>query len=290
MTKLFVYGTLRMQEENCSYLKNAKCLHDQTWIYGKLYDTNKGYPVMKENNVEKVYGELYEVSDEQLAAIDRLEGYREGGSDNLYERKLVAVFDDFGPVAEALTYITGRSLADSTDVIPFGDWKVYRYMRKGEIYYFAYGSCMDDRRFKLAKVDQYFSNIIGSGRLDGYGFRFSRSTKDGGKADLIVSPDEFVEGVIYRLPMEGVDYLYEREGVYVEAYRPLIETVSTVDGTDIDVLTFIGIAKSDETKPTEVYADEILTGAEKLLSGSYIEGLRKRIGHLMGGMDREKQT
>ncbi|WP_249869632.1 gamma-glutamylcyclotransferase family protein [Oceanobacillus saliphilus] len=281
MNRVFVYGTLRTNEGNHKYLEGAKCLRGQAWIYGELFDTNKGYPVMKESNTEKVCGELFEVTDRQLAAIDRLEGYRGEASDNLYERKRVTVFDDSGSVMEAFTYVAGKSQDGSTDVIPFGDWKVYRYLRQGEIYYFAYGSCMDNRRFKLAKVDHYFCNNIGSGKLAEYGFRFSRSTKDGGKADIIVSSDEHVEGVIYRVPMEAVDYLYEREGVYVQAYRPLIVSVSTNEGKVIDALTFMGVTKSDETKPTVIYAGEILTGAKKFLSTSYIEGLQKKIDLLM---------
>ncbi|MFC4023022.1 gamma-glutamylcyclotransferase [Oceanobacillus longus] len=281
MNKVFVYGTLRINENNHNYLQGSTRLQNQVWIYGKLFDTKFGYPVMKEHNNEKVYGELYEVNEEQLVAINQLEGY-EGQPDNLFERKMVTVYDETGKVTEALTYITGRSLADSTDVIPFGDWKVYQYVRKGPMYYFAYGSCMDDRRFKLAKVDRYFSNVIGCGILQDYGFRFSRSSKDGGKADLIRSPGELVEGAIYQVPMEAVDYLYEREGVYIEAYRPAIVTLETSGGRNVEALTFIGIDKSEETKPTQLYADEILTGAGKLLSSSYIEGLRQRIGLLLG--------
>ncbi|WP_087971463.1 gamma-glutamylcyclotransferase [Oceanobacillus rekensis] len=280
MNKIFVYGTLRFNEVNHMYLKGALCLVKHAWIYGKLFDTKHGYPVMKEHNEEKVYGELYEVTDTQLAAIDRLEGFELVGSDNLYEKKKVTVYDDIGEITEALTYTTGRSLADSTDVIPYGDWRVYQYLREGAIYYFAYGSCMDDRRFKLAKVDQHFRKVIGSGKLHNYGFRFSRNSKDGGKADIIVANSEFVEGIIYEIPIEAVDYLYEREGVYVEAYRPMIVSVNMNDGRNVEVLTFIGITKSIETKPTEVYADEILTGAGKLLSATYIEGLRRRVNLL----------
>lgn len=270
-----------MNEVNHIYLKGATCLVKHAWIHGKLFDTKHGYPVMKTHDEEKVFGELYEVTDKQLAAIDLLEVSKAAVPGNLYERKKVTIYNDDGIIEEALAYTTGRSLADSTDVIPFGNWRVYQYIRKRPIYYFAYGSCMDDRRFKLAKVDQHFRKVIGSGKLHDYGFRFSRNSKDGGKADIILASNEFVEGVIYEVPMEAVDYLYEREGVYVEAYRPLIVSVNMNDGRNVEVLTFIGITKSKETMPTEVYADEILTGANKLLSASYIEGLRRRINHLM---------
>ncbi|WP_337020215.1 gamma-glutamylcyclotransferase [Oceanobacillus massiliensis] len=281
MNKLFVYGTLRKNESNDTYLKDTNCELDQAWVYGELFDTNRGFPVMKESDIQKVYGELYTVTDEQLASIDSLEGYRKDGADNLYERKMVTVHDERGRFCEAITYIAGSSFGDSQENIPTWDWKVYRYLKRETMYYFAYGSCMDNRRFKLANVDQHFNNIIGRGKLTGFGFRFSRSSNDGAKADIVLAAGENVEGFIYEVPVAAVDYLYEREGVFIGLYRPSIVPVSMIDGRQIEVLTFIGIDKSDESKPTEVYADEILTGAKRLLSNTYVEGLSQRIKGLM---------
>ncbi|WP_165769108.1 gamma-glutamylcyclotransferase [Virgibacillus profundi] len=280
MKAIFVYGTLRKNEKNHHYLNKAVCLYEQAWIHGKLFDTKKGYPVMKEVNGEKIYGEVYQVSDEQLATINQLEGYTEDGPNNLYERKTVTVHVDNEKKLEAITYITGKSLADSNLTIPFGDWKVYQYLKNKPLYYFAYGSCMDDDRFKLANVQHYFQSVSGKGVLDNHGFRFSRSSSDGGKADIIESPGEIIEGVVYKILVDAMDYLYEREGVFVNAYRPAVVSLQLNNSEIIEAITFIGTEKADETKPTIKYATEIIRGAEGILSDHYIEKLKQRINKL----------
>lgn len=277
MRTIFVYGTLRKNERNHHYLKDAVCLFEESWIYGKLFDTRNGYPVMKESEKDKIYGEVYSVTEEQLGLINELEGYSENGSNNLYERKMVTVFTDSGSSLEALTYITGRSLPDSSDAIPIGDWKVYQYLKNESLYYFAYGSCMDDERFRLANAESYFSIKVGRGVLGNHGFRFSRSSSDGGKADIIESAEEVVEGVVYKIPLEALDYLYKREGVYVNAYRPAVVQIKSNHDEWFKAITFIGMEKSKETPPTELYAKEIIRGAKGILSESYLEKLVERI-------------
>lgn len=276
---IFVYGTLRENEINHYYLKDAVCLYKQAWIYGKLFDTKNSFPVMKENKHEKIYGEVYRVTDKLLHALNELEGYQGNASDNLYEQKMVTVFLDNGRKLEALTYIAGRSLTDSVDAILPGDWKVHRYLRKDCIYYFAYGSCMDDERFRLAKVDDYFTAKVGRGILKDHGFRFSRTSMDGGKADIIESAEEVVEGIVYHVPMEAIDYLYEREGVYVNAYRPAVVQIS-VNGASLEAITFIGTEKSKETRPSDLYGKEIIRGAKGILSEPYIKKIEQRIKKL----------
>lgn len=277
---IFVYGTLRKNERNHHYLKDAVCLFEESWIYGRLFDTRNGYPVMKESEKDKIYGEVYSVTEEQLGLINELEGYSENGSNNLYERKMVTAFTDSGSNLEALTYITDRSLADSIDAIPLGDWKVYQYLKNESLYYFAYGSCMDDERFRIANAEGYFSIKAGRGVLKNHGFRFSRSSSDGGKADIIESAGEVVEGLVYKIPLEALDYLYKREGVYVNAYRPAIVQVELNKGERVEAITFIGIEKSEETPPTELYATEIIRGAKGILSESYIKRIRQRLESL----------
>lgn len=70
---LFVYGTLRKYENNHHLLKGSRCLAEQSWAYGELYDSGLGYPAMKPSIDSKVYGEIFEVSKSQLQEIDFLE-------------------------------------------------------------------------------------------------------------------------------------------------------------------------------------------------------------------------
>ncbi len=279
MPNVFVYGTLRKGERNDHFLDGAVCTYGQCRTNGSLYDTNNGYPVMKENKSSWIYGELYEVTESQLQAINRLEGFEEGNQDNLYNRTTVPVYNDSGGKVSAIIYTAGQTLHKSTKRISSGDWLVYNYLKQDKMLYFAYGSCMDDERFKLVGVDQYFVNLKGRGILNGFEFKFSRSTRDGGKADLVENKQEKVEGKVYQIPREALKYLYEREGVYANAYRPAIVSV-TINKLIYHAITFIGIEKSPETKPTDMYATEIIRGGHNLLSNEYLQEIQQKIDRL----------
>jgi len=282
--KVFVYGTLRKGERNAYHLNDATYLHGNAWAEGTLYDTGHGYPVMflnhSHNASDIVYGEVYDIDMDILGSIDKLEGYIPGRTNNLYERVKARVYTDDGVLDDVITYVAGETLQHSEDIIPLGDWKVYTYLQKSELLYFAYGSCMDDERFKQAHVDQYFKDILGRGVLNGYHMQFSRSTTDGGKADIAESINAITEGVIYRIPIEAVDYLYKREGVHTKGYRPSVVTVSCAENP-YDVLTFIGLDKQPETPPTNLYATEFIRGATGILSEDYMEQGKDKIKKLM---------
>lgn len=279
MPKIFVYGTLRHGESNHHFLNKSRCLVGQAWTYGALFDTNRGYPVMKADNNKRVIGEVYEITESALALIDELEGYQPNGTNNLYERAMVDVQHDSGQTFKVITYITGHSLSNTTGIIESGDWKVYRYLQKDKLLYYAYGSCMDNERFKQANVDHYFRDMMGVGILEGYGLRFSHSTADGGKADIVEADEEHVEGKVYHVPSEAIDYLYKREGVYTNSYRPAVVTI-TIDGKSTEVLTFIVVEKSQETCPSTLYETEIKRGGTGFLSKTYLENITSRIHDL----------
>ncbi|WP_462411629.1 gamma-glutamylcyclotransferase family protein [Neobacillus sp. Marseille-QA0830] len=128
MHKVFVYGTLRKGGSNDRFLKHAICLAEQCWTNGVMYDSSYGYPAVEQGPSTRVYGELYEVTDSELARLDWLEDYTEGRSDNLYERIQQTINTDQGPIA-AYIYI-----ANQPDLlkykIPYGDWKGYRLLGK----------------------------------------------------------------------------------------------------------------------------------------------------------------
>lgn len=120
MITIFVYGTLRIGEVNHHFLHGAKFVAEKCWIYGELFDTGYGYPGIKEHPTRKVYGEVYEVTAEQLRLVDELEDYVEGSADNLYERVSKQVQTE-GGIMEALVYVAGKGL--DGERIDSGDWK-----------------------------------------------------------------------------------------------------------------------------------------------------------------------
>lgn len=278
--KVFVYGTLRKGEENAGLLCDAPCIAEQCRTNGFLYDTGYGYPAMKTSQNSRVYGELYEVTESQLGSLDVLEGYTPGGKSNLYERIERTVFTDKGPV-NAYLYIAGKdSLLGKK--ISNGDWKEYRLFAQPQesVLYFAYGSCMDQKRFREDGVDHYFQDLLGAGVLMNYSLRFTRrSYFDGmGRADIVEDGGK-VEGKVYRVPVKTVkDYLYRREGA-PNAYRPTFVEID-LDGKAAVALTFTVKNKERETVPPNWYEEEIFRGASGHLSASYISKIKAHIDAL----------
>jgi gamma-glutamylcyclotransferase (GGCT)/AIG2-like uncharacterized protein YtfP len=182
---VFVYGTLRKNEHNHYLLKEATCITEQAWTRGVMYATICYYPVLTNLQERTVYGELYEVNETQLDRLDQLEGYKENGNNNLYNRVKQTIHTDKGEY-EAYVYVMDRRDPQFfQERIESADWKVYQLIKKPNFLYFAYGSCMDNKRFKEANVHHFFEQVIGRGVLDGYTIRFTRRAHDGGRADIV---------------------------------------------------------------------------------------------------------
>ncbi|PTQ51012.1 MAG: hypothetical protein HSCHL_1753 [Hydrogenibacillus schlegelii] len=304
MPRVFVYGTLRRHEPNAFRLNEAVWLARQAWVSGRLYDTGCGYPALvldvrsvrssASSHTGRVYGELVEVSEKALAALDALEGYAEGRRDNHYDRVSVCVHTDTGET-EAFAYVYPEERATGLKPIAFGDWKVYRHLpdptkeasagsatdRQADgsdtWLYFAYGSCMDDRRFETDGVRELFRDVVGRGVLRGHTLAFTRrSQADGmGRADIVETgaPHDVVEGKVYRIGRQALRYLYDREGVRGGAYRPTFVDLEIGGETVTDVITFTVVEKGPETPPPPHYAEEILRGARGFVSEKYYEFL-----------------
>ncbi|GLB60717.1 gamma-glutamylcyclotransferase [Cytobacillus sp. NCCP-133] len=278
--KLFVYGTLRKNESNHFVLKGSPCIAEQAWVYGELYDTGLGYPSMKASLDHKVYGELYEVHLGNYADLDELEDFIPGRKDNLYDRVEQTVHTDTGEV-NAFVYVSKRDDLLAEPIL-HGDWKLYRLMKdKPErTLYFAYGSCMDDERFRLSNVDQHFRSVVGAGVLKGYSMQYLFSRDDGGRADIIENGG-VTEGILYELPYAAVEYLFHREGFYGQWYRPAFVNVQVGEDFYPNVLTFHVYNKKGELPPPDHYATEILRGAKGRVSDDYykkLEGQLEKLG------------
>lgn len=277
--RVFVYGTLRKHESNHYLIKKARCVSSQSWTNGILYDTGDGYPGMAESTMKRVYGEVYEVDAQQLELIDALEEYKGEGQDNLYERIIQMVHTDFGTI-EAYVYVYASPI-DELEEIGFGDWKCHQYLHQNEFLYYAYGSCMDDERFKRDRVKHQFERVVGCGIVKNFSIAYTLKAHDGGRADLIESAEQ-VEGKVYRISSETLTYLYRREGVNDQIYRPTFIDVTIDEKTYRNVLTFLVVDKEKETAPPEHYATEILRGAKGFVSNNYYQKLLNDLNHKFG--------
>jgi gamma-glutamylcyclotransferase (GGCT)/AIG2-like uncharacterized protein YtfP len=272
---VFVYGSLRKHQHNARQLRNAKCIAEQSWTKGSLRDSGYGFPYLVPSN-GIVYGELYSVNHDVLQSLDRLEGFHGEGRNNHYERVIQKVVTDNGAYQAFVYILADLSKAEKMDEIQGGDWGVYSLLKQKELLYFAYGSCMDNERFRNARVDHYFQRIRGTGILDGYTLRFTRKSFNGGRADIVEESGK-VEGKVYELSKESLAYLYQREGVEAGCYRPAIIRV-TVNGILLkNVLTFIVVEKEAETAPPQDYVEEIFRGAQGYLSEGYLGLLREKL-------------
>lgn len=124
MHYVFVYGTLRKEQTNAHYMQGAICIADKAWTYGKLFDTNEGYPAMTYSSEEKVYGEVYEVNDEILHKLDDLEEYTGNAETDLYDRITQTVYATDREI-EAYVYIA-QDKKMILKVIDSGDWVKYQ--------------------------------------------------------------------------------------------------------------------------------------------------------------------
>lgn len=127
---LFVYGTLRKGGANDHYLQHSELVEGLCWITGEMHNTPFGYPIVRFRGQEKIRGELYAVTSEELIRIDELEGYDpEGKSENEYERVECTVFTDESET-NAYTYIAGKGFAPINEAIIGGDWLVFLARKK----------------------------------------------------------------------------------------------------------------------------------------------------------------
>jgi cation transport regulator ChaC len=122
--------------------------------------------------------------------------------------------------------------------------------------------------------------MLGVGVLPNYSLRFTyRSLKDGmGRADIVEEGGK-VEGKVFEIPLRTLkEYLYRREGVPT-AYRPTFITID-INGSKAQVLTFVVTSKTSETAPPDWYEEEILRGADRLLTNDYVSKIKAHMNSL----------
>lgn len=122
--KIFVYGTLKRGFHNHKCLGDSKFLTGAVLMDFEVYDLPYGFPGIKPKNGRGVFGEIYEVSEEQLPRVDMLEGYREDSPQtSMYLRiKAVALTDD-DTLEEVYTYMWNGRLPVGSELIKNGEWR-----------------------------------------------------------------------------------------------------------------------------------------------------------------------
>lgn len=97
MKKLFVYGSLRYGMYNyVKYLQNCSKYVGKGYIKGTIYSiTNKKYPAYLPDGDAFIVGDIFEISDEVLEKIDKMENYNSNNIEqNEYNRLEIPVYDE----------------------------------------------------------------------------------------------------------------------------------------------------------------------------------------------------
>ena len=122
--KFFVYGTLKEGGHFAKHFDSARLSSKPARISGfDLYSLGP-FPAICDGTGE-VVGELHTYShgDEIIRQFDRIEGYREGSSSNLYNRRKVSVTLDDGTTDEAFIYVFGGEITGQKK-IESGVWEL----------------------------------------------------------------------------------------------------------------------------------------------------------------------
>lgn len=252
----FVFG----KQQSYFTCTKENLLFEQASIQGEGYFHDGRYSIVL-NGPDRVYGELHAGEDRPIDSIE------------------VRVKTDEG---EILAWISQDDILEKAKgtKLKLGNAAVHNYLLENSTYYyFAYGSCMDHERFKLANVVHHFQDGERA-NLAGYEMKYTFMVHDGSRADIVESRLSKMEGVCYKVPKEAIDYLYIREGVNGGWYRPAIIEVKQKDRF-VWALTFIVIVKEEESLPPEHYSSEIVRGAQNYqLSNDYIRALETQLASL----------
>ena len=125
---VFVYGTLMKGFANYdNYLKGhvSRIMKGET--IGRLYHLPQGYPALVDGG-GVIKGEVMELNAQDvLKKLDRMEGFEEGGTDNLYERETRTVALESGERVECWVYLfCDEAYAENNGIeIPGGDWRKF---------------------------------------------------------------------------------------------------------------------------------------------------------------------
>ena len=120
-----VYGSLRKKQSNYEYyLSNS--VYKGTFTTEPEYTLHSlsYYPGLKLNGNHSIVMEVYEVDEDTLKNLNRLEGYCPGEESTFYDRIEINT-----PWGKAFTYIYVNELSKES-IVESGDWVLYKTKEK----------------------------------------------------------------------------------------------------------------------------------------------------------------
>ena len=134
------------------------------------------------------------------------------------------------------------------------------------INYFAFGSNMSAKRMH----DRLGWSPSRSGAiLHNYEMVFNKHSNDGGKANIMSSPSNVVEGILYSVNEEDLLILDKYEGVAAKQYKRYDIEVQDNNKKSFAAVAYKALKTGKFFAPTEEYLNYILEGKEFLSPGYY---------------------
>ena len=120
-----VYGSLRKKQSNYEYhLSNSTYKGTFTTEPEYTMHSLSYYPGLKLNGNTSIVMEVYEVDEDTLKNLNRLEGYYPGEKSTFYDRIEIDT-----PWGKAFTYIYVNELSKDS-IVESGDWVMYKNEEK----------------------------------------------------------------------------------------------------------------------------------------------------------------
>jgi len=105
--------------------------------------------------------------------------------------------------------------------------------------------------------------------LPDYEMAFNKHSNDGGKANIMYSPGDLVEGILYSVNEEDLLILDKYEGVAAKQYKRYDVEVRNNNKNYIAAVAYKALNTGNVYAPTEEYLNYILEGKEFLSPGYY---------------------
>ena len=135
--------------------------------------------------------------------------------------------------------------------------------------YFAFGSNMSAKRMnERLGWSPSRSGVI----LPDYEMVFNKHSNDGGKANIMYSPGDHVEGILYSVNEEDLLILDKFEGVAAKQYKRYEIEVRNHNKNSIAAVAYKALNTGKVFSPTEEYLNYILEGKD-FLSPEYYSKL-----------------
>ena len=132
--------------------------------------------------------------------------------------------------------------------------------------YFAFGSNMSSQRMHERLG---WSPSRSGAILPDYEMIFNKHSNDGGKANIMYSPGDLVEGILYSVNEEDLLILDKYEGVAAKQYHRHEIEVHKNNKHSITAITYKALNTGKVSAPTEEYLSYILDSREFLSPGYY---------------------